>query len=206
MATLIQDDEMRTLNQWIGNRVKYTLLYRISRDGCNAWTFHTKCDAKGPTVTIIYNTKDTVYGGYTSQSWQSSSGAYHAYDAKAFLFQVRKNGKSVSKKYPIKADRYGNAINNHHSYGPRFGSGDMPWFSHNVEPASGVFTLQSCTLNNTYDMKGDDISVFADNILEMRDLEVYKVDGMYKILHLLTCSTRNKKVTKMIYDFHLRVS
>jgi hypothetical protein len=142
-----------------------------------------------------------VYGGYTSQSWQSPSSRYYAYDSKAFLFQLRKNGKIVSKKYPIKADKYGNAINSYYSYGPRFGGGaDMPWFAGNIEPANGVFTLQSYTLNNTYDMKGDDISAFADNILEMRDLEVYKVDGMYKILLLLHV-VRETEVTKIIYDF-----
>ena len=73
----------------IGGGVGFTLLYKISRDGCNASTFHTKCDCQGPTITVLYNTNDTVYGGYTSQSWLGAGTEYSAYDEKAFLFQVR---------------------------------------------------------------------------------------------------------------------
>lgn len=192
MTTPIQEDEMKTLQKWIGGKVKFTLLYKISRDGCDAWTFHTKCDCKGPTVTVIYNTKNTVYGGYTSKSWLGAGSAHYVYDPKAFLFQLRYNGKRVDKKYSIKTGEYGNAIHCCHNVGPVFGGGpDMPHIAANIDPANGVFTLKSCTLNKTYDMKGDDLSAFSDDILEVRDLEVYRVDGTYRFL--FKCETEETK-------------
>ncbi len=45
--------------------------WRASRDGLAGATFHTNCDGKGPTVTIIRVNK-YIFGGYTSVSWTSS--------------------------------------------------------------------------------------------------------------------------------------
>ena len=42
--------------------------WRASVDGWTASTFHSQCDGKGPTVTIIRVGK-YIFGGYTSVSW-----------------------------------------------------------------------------------------------------------------------------------------
>ena len=42
--------------------------WRASVDGWTARTFHSRCDGKGPTVTIIRVGK-YIFGGYTSLSW-----------------------------------------------------------------------------------------------------------------------------------------
>ena len=46
------------------------LLYRASRDGSLASTFHSRCDDKGPTVVVI-KVGSNIFGGYTDQSWNS---------------------------------------------------------------------------------------------------------------------------------------
>lgn len=46
------------------------LLYRASRDGFAAECFHSRCDNKGPTLTIVKSGKN-VFGGFTEQSWKS---------------------------------------------------------------------------------------------------------------------------------------
>uniref|UniRef100_A0A8W8LPR2 TLDc domain-containing protein n=1 Tax=Magallana gigas TaxID=29159 RepID=A0A8W8LPR2_MAGGI len=179
MAIPINKEEMETLHDMIGGgKFKFTLLYKVSRDGCNAWTFHTKCDSQGPTITVIYNTKDTVYGGYTSQSWLGAGAEFGAHDEKAFLFQVRYNGKSVNNKFQIKADKYPNATACHHSLGPVFGKGDpaMPFFSGKVNASNGVFNFTAGKIGNIYDMKSTDIATFTNDSTDVRDLEVYKVD------------------------------
>ena len=38
-------------------------------DGWAASTFHSRCDNKGPTVTIIRVGGKYIFGGYTSLSW-----------------------------------------------------------------------------------------------------------------------------------------
>lgn len=192
MAIPINKEEIETLHNMIGGgKFKFTLLYKISRDGCNAWTFHTKCDSQGPTITVIYNTKDTVYGGYTSQSWLGAGTEYGAYDEKAFLFQVRYNGKSVNNKFPIKADKYANATACHHSLGPVFGKGepDIPFFTGKVNASNEVFNFTAGKIGIVYDMKSTDIATFTNDSTEVRDLEVYKVDGEFLTSRKATRST-----------------
>ena len=45
------------------------LLYRASRDGWAASIFHSCCDNKGPTVTVI-KSGNYIFGGYTEQEWK----------------------------------------------------------------------------------------------------------------------------------------
>ena len=49
---------------------KCQLLMRASRDGFQAQTFHSKCDNKGPTVTIV-KSGNNIFGGFTETSWSS---------------------------------------------------------------------------------------------------------------------------------------
>ena len=51
---------------------KWRLLYRASRDGFAAAVFHSKCDDKGPTVTIV-KSGNNIFGGFTKQSWAGKS-------------------------------------------------------------------------------------------------------------------------------------
>ena len=52
-------------------------------DGWAASTFHSNCDGKGPTVTII-KVGSYIFGGYTDVSWSSSK--YHFMAACISLF------------------------------------------------------------------------------------------------------------------------
>ncbi|CAC5404512.1 Interferon-induced protein 44-like [Mytilus coruscus] len=45
--------DQKQITEWIGGRQKYTLLFKASRDGCVATTFHSKCNNKGATVTVL---------------------------------------------------------------------------------------------------------------------------------------------------------
>ena len=46
--------------------------WRAKTDGWAASTFHSNCDGKGPTVTII-QVGSYIFGGYTDVSWSSSN-------------------------------------------------------------------------------------------------------------------------------------
>ena len=77
MPELLKKAYKDQLVTWISRPCHFRLLYKISRDGCSAQKFHQKCDDQGPTVTVRYNTNNTIYGGYLSQSWNSSGWLYH---------------------------------------------------------------------------------------------------------------------------------
>ena len=46
----------------------WKLCWRASQDGWAADTFHSLCDEKGPTITIV-KVGRYIFGGYTSVSW-----------------------------------------------------------------------------------------------------------------------------------------
>ena len=103
---------------WISKdqKVNKELLYKGTRDGDKASTFHSLCDNKGPTLVIIVTENGSICGGYTTKNWDGSYN-YHA-DKNAFIFSLDKK-----KKYPPKLPKY--AIYCCSTEGPSFGWGDL---------------------------------------------------------------------------------
>ena len=69
---LTNEDHRSVLKGWLPSQEgkKWRLLFRASRDGFAAAAFHSKCDKKGPTVTIV-KSGNNIFGGFTEQSWTS---------------------------------------------------------------------------------------------------------------------------------------
>ena len=65
------------LKNWFKNDTKWMLLYRASEHGYSGESFHEYCDYKGPTLIIIKSTGGWIFGGYTTQSWDSDDGDYN---------------------------------------------------------------------------------------------------------------------------------
>ena len=49
---------------------RFVKCWRAKTDGWAASTFHSKCDGKGPTVSVI-QVGSYIFGGYTDVSWSS---------------------------------------------------------------------------------------------------------------------------------------
>ena len=94
----------------------FSLLWRGSRDGFDAATFHRLCDGKANTVTVVKNTNGIIFGGFTSIPWKSS-GDYKA-DSQAFLFSLT-NPSNEPVKLNVHLEDC--AVYHHSSYGPTFG-------------------------------------------------------------------------------------
>ena len=58
------------LKQWIGGTLTVELCWRATRDGWAAKTFHSNCDEKISTVTIV-KVGDYLFGGYATASWSA---------------------------------------------------------------------------------------------------------------------------------------
>ena len=66
-------NHLTSLSNWLTSITKsvnslWKRCWRASVDGWAASTFHSLCDSKGPTVTII-RVGRYIFGGYTSISW-----------------------------------------------------------------------------------------------------------------------------------------
>ncbi|KAK8792769.1 hypothetical protein WA158_004933 [Blastocystis sp. Blastoise] len=111
------------LASWLGKYKQWKLLYRGSRDGYSASSFHSHCDYHGETVVIVRQVNKkmgiNIFGGYTSQSWNCTDS--FCYDSEAFLFTLINEHQIAPSRYNI-ADPE-KAIYNSASFGPIFGAG-----------------------------------------------------------------------------------
>ena len=93
----IQAENLVNLCEFSSND-KFSLLYRASNDGFNVEAFHTKCDDKYPTLTILKaQGSDNIFGGYTEATWNVSD-SYKS-DANAFIFSLtNKDNQSLKMR------------------------------------------------------------------------------------------------------------
>jgi len=103
------------------------LLYRSSRDGRKDSTFHSKCDNKGPTLTVIETTEEHIIGGYSDVNWYRNynyNSQQHHQSNKAFLYAISKNGEFTPSKMKLNGSSNEYAIySGQNGYGPTFGVG-----------------------------------------------------------------------------------
>ncbi|KAK8795565.1 hypothetical protein WA158_000222 [Blastocystis sp. Blastoise] len=93
------------LNEWLGKEKQWKLLFRASEHKYKASEFHKYCDTKCPTVTIIkhigHDNKINIFGGYTTQYWESQSDDCLKYDSGSFLFTLSNEHDIPPTKYDI---------------------------------------------------------------------------------------------------------
>ncbi|EXX76981.1 uncharacterized protein OCT59_005022 [Rhizophagus irregularis] len=140
-STLIESNHIPLFASWIDrkdsphkkNDIPYELklLYRSSRDGFDAASFHRNCDNKGATIWIakIQGTTQLI-GGYNPLDW---CGYGWKSTTDSFLFHIT-DGKNIStaKLSYVNNNNAVNAIYCHGSQGPQMGdflcSGFNKWY------------------------------------------------------------------------------
>ncbi|WP_305983408.1 TLD domain-containing protein [Roseivirga thermotolerans] len=135
-SVMSDSDDNAVLRGWLddlGIAPSGTLLYRRSRDGANSTVFHSRVDGQGPTLVIFKLNNGTVFGGYSPESWSSSSGGYR-HNQDAFLFNLTTNQRA-STYYP----QY--SIYTSSSYGPTFGGGHDIFINSTMD--GGYFNVHS---------------------------------------------------------------
>jgi len=155
------------LHDWLkedGSDGELSLLYRGSRDGIDGKDFHSKCNRRGSTLTIIQTTSGIIIGGYANTEWKSLTGNSRYLKAnKSFLFVLSGiNNGNISPPYKMKLKDPNdcNATYHNNDYGPTFGNGtDLYVFD-------GSVTLN---VGNTY--RGS-----IEGKHTIKEIEVYEVE------------------------------
>ncbi|XP_068736574.1 uncharacterized protein [Montipora capricornis] len=119
------------------SRSRFVKCWRAKTDGWAASTFHSNCDGKGPTVTII-KVGSYIFGGYTDLSWYSSSCGY-ASSSKSFIYSLQNINGYAPIKLQVKSGRQHYAIYRCSNYGPTFGPGDI-YISNNAASNQESYT------------------------------------------------------------------
>ena len=107
------------LKQFNKTNIKLNRIYDANMDGFSVGTFHAKCDNKGPTLCIIKNQKDYIFGGYTKVSWNNPKKYEYKQDSDAFLY----NFYPIYRVFPVKSIGSDHAVRHSYKYGLSFGNG-----------------------------------------------------------------------------------
>jgi len=134
------NQELKLVRQKMGE-----VLYEAAQDGDSSSTFYSLCKDQGSNVVIIMTSTGNVFGGYSSNSWNSASGSYYT-SSTAFLFRLRPS----IKRFNILTN--GNSVYPHSSYGPVFGRQDILLHS------GALTTRQNYVYNQYYDGRNYDIN------------------------------------------------
>lgn len=100
---------------------RFGVLYQGSRDGFTAEAFHTKCNRKGPTLTLVKSENGNIFGGYSTVSWGSKD-AFRAAPG-SFLLTLRNTYGTEPSTFSLLEPGCPSAIYDHYAFGPTFGAG-----------------------------------------------------------------------------------
>ena len=96
-SAILNQDQKKILMELCGFSVnEWQLIYRGSRDGFTANSFHSKCNGKSKTLVIIKSNYNYIFGGYTEQDWNGNQ--VYKNDPKAFIFSIV-NSSNIPQKY-----------------------------------------------------------------------------------------------------------
>ena len=144
------------------------LLFRASEHKYDRNNFHTYCDDKGPTITIIHNEYDHIYGGYVSVSWTSTDGD-RIKDPTAFLFTVRPKVGYIPFNRGMESNA---AIWIGDRYGPMFGEGA------DIAVADKCNVGDSFVFRWSFDFKERDVSGTNEVCFTVKDYEVFNISTL----------------------------
>ncbi len=115
-GSLVNSSDGTKLNGWYGNAGQaWQLCYKRSTHGYSSYTFHSLCNGKGPTITVVRSIYNRLFGGYNASSWYNGCGYNN--NGSNWLFSLTSNTKHTVYRYP----QY--ATYNCSHYGPTFGGG-----------------------------------------------------------------------------------
>jgi len=154
-------DEKEKLKKW-------NLLYRASKSGFESAKFHSKCDNKGETITIIKSNQN-LFGGYNPISWNQGGWSN---DSRYWLFSLT-NPSNLPCKMKVKNPQQ--SAYNDSSCGPTFGGGHDFYISNQSNQNSISYT----NLGHSYELPtgvSDGRTFFVGSYnFTVTDIEVFGV-------------------------------
>ena len=163
---IVELDELNQVYKWISPNKKITskLLYKATRDGDKAETFHKLCNGISPTLTLIKTSNNYRFGGYTEAQWESSLNTIWKTDENSFIF-------SLDNKKKYKCINSSKSICCNANDGPCFGYGcDIGirdnFLSHNKNFNSTPSTYKT---SKKYELNN------GDKYFNISELEIYKL-------------------------------
>jgi hypothetical protein len=152
---------------------RWILQDRGTRDGFKSSDFHSKCDGRANTITLIETTKGYIFGGFTRIGWDSSNSLKTDNARESFLFTIRNACNISPRRFAL--SNPSNAIVCNSSYGPVFGSpADICVSNNNNANANSYSSLGHVYVNDT-GIKGEEVFTGESNFT-MKEIEVFTIE------------------------------
>ncbi|XP_046839690.1 uncharacterized protein LOC124433873 isoform X3 [Xenia sp. Carnegie-2017] len=136
-STILKREPARFLKQlksWFSFS-KLTCCWRTSIDGWDSRIFHSRCDNRGKTITLVKVGK-YIFSGYSTINWGSS--CYRS-SSSTYLFSLR-NKDNLSPFISAVYRNSGSAICASATYGPTFGGGHDLYIRNNANKYKNSYT------------------------------------------------------------------
>ena len=158
------------------NGRKWSVLYRGSCNGFRASDFHSRCDNKPNTLTIVKSSNGNIFGGFTSAQWKSDENGSWEYDKNAFIFSlVNYENRPLIFEHSTSDE---NSVGLYKQFGPVFGIGNDIFINDNCNTNTG----SSSNLGYTYTHpEYSNVSDKAKKILagtlsfQVKEIEVFQM-------------------------------
>jgi hypothetical protein len=142
-SLLLNQSHHEFLQRCFTIRYVWILLYRGTRDGFSASTFHSRCNRSGSTISVVKSSSGYIFGGYNPNSWESSGNFQKA--SGSFLFSLTNPWNIPPARFPW---HHGHGPLGKRNYGPTFGGGHDLHISDNCNSNNDSYTNFPCSYHS----------------------------------------------------------
>jgi hypothetical protein len=156
-----------TDKEYSDRKVIFNLIYRASRDGANAQSYHSRCDGKINTVTVVQTVKGSKFGGYTETQIQDGNIGYK--DPNSFIFSLNK------MKIYENLNKDNNVIRHYRDNGPYFVGGFVIYDSNFNDNNSNYVCDKTSSFNFFSDSEKEYEINNGEKYFHIKELEVFEI-------------------------------
>jgi hypothetical protein len=153
---------------------QFSVLWRGRCDGFGSSEFHCRCDGHANTLTVILDTEENIFGGFTRAKWDLSGDYKADVRLKSFLFTLRNLHNVPPKKFTLKDEATSYAILCSYGRGPVFGHGADISVSDGCNANTHSYTNLGFAYANDTGLDGK--KVFANSqYFKVKEIEVFEI-------------------------------
>ena len=164
LITTEEDFKFFSLNINSNAKITYELLYKATIDGEAASVFHSKCDEKGATITVVKVLNGSKCGGYTPLSWKRD-GCWQK-DPSLRSFVCNLDNKT---KFNLR-ENYNHALDFHDNKLSCFGGYTLQLTDKNLSNKNGICNATDYQIQSPTDLIG-----INENNFKAVDIEIFLV-------------------------------
>ena len=164
LITTEEDFKFFSLNINSNAKITYELLYKATIDGEDASVFHSKCDEKGATITVVKVLNGSKCGGYTPLSWKRDGCWQNDPSLRSFVCNL-----DNKTKFNLR-ENYNHALDFHDNKLSYFGGYTLQLTDKNLSNKNGKCQATDYQIQSPTDLIG-----INENKFQAVDIEIFLV-------------------------------